>query len=193
MAYVNQERKAKIAANLKKVMPEGWKYSLAVRNHSTLVLTIRQAPVDLLGNIRETTSKMDYAFAYGNKAPEVGTYWDVNTYYIDRQFSGDVLATMQAIDVAMNDGNHDNSDIQTDYFDVGWYVDIKIGKWDDPFLDTIPRPATKSPAVWTKSPAAPKPAKAELAQYLPDDWASLSPGRKAAATKKAMQLAAANA
>jgi phenolic acid decarboxylase len=44
MAYVNQEKKAKI---LKKVMPKGWKYSLAVRNHSTIVCTIKSAPVDL--------------------------------------------------------------------------------------------------------------------------------------------------
>jgi hypothetical protein len=21
----------------------------------------------------------------------------------------------------------------TDYFDVGWYIDIKIGKWDKPY------------------------------------------------------------
>jgi hypothetical protein len=26
---------------------------------------------------------------------------------------------------AMNNGNHDNSDIMSDYFDVGWYVSIR--------------------------------------------------------------------
>ena len=30
-------------------------------------------------------------------------------------------------------GNHNNSDISTDYFDVGWYIDINIGKWDKPY------------------------------------------------------------
>jgi len=29
--------------------------------------------------------------------------------------------------------NWDNSDIQTDYFDVNYYFDIEIGKWDKPF------------------------------------------------------------
>lgn len=29
--------------------------------------------------------------------------------------------------------NWDNSDIQTDYFDVNYYFDIAIGKWDKPF------------------------------------------------------------
>jgi hypothetical protein len=33
----------------------------------------------------------------------------------------------------MNGGNHDNSDVQTDYFDVGWYVDVNIGSWDKPY------------------------------------------------------------
>jgi hypothetical protein len=28
------------------------------------------------------------------------------------------------------EGNHDNSDIQSDYFDVGWYVEVNIGKWN---------------------------------------------------------------
>jgi hypothetical protein len=30
MAWMNQERKAALAARLKRVLPEGWKYSLAV-------------------------------------------------------------------------------------------------------------------------------------------------------------------
>jgi hypothetical protein len=30
MAWMNQERKATLATGLKKVMPKGWKYSLAV-------------------------------------------------------------------------------------------------------------------------------------------------------------------
>jgi len=29
--------------------------------------------------------------------------------------------------------NWDNSEIQTDYFDVNYYFDIAIGKWDKPF------------------------------------------------------------
>ena len=30
--------------------------------------------------------------------------------------------------------NHDNSDIQTDYFDVGWYVDVNAGIWNKPYV-----------------------------------------------------------
>jgi hypothetical protein len=40
---------------------------------------------------------------------------------------------MRELYAAMMDGNHDNSDIQTDYFDVGWYIDINIGAWNAPY------------------------------------------------------------
>ena len=44
------------------------------------------------------------------------------------------LETMQSIVRALNAGNHDRSDIMTDYFDVGWYVSVKIGhSCDKPF------------------------------------------------------------
>jgi hypothetical protein len=33
----------------------------------------------------------------------------------------------------MNAGNWDKSDIQTDYFNVGWYIDVNIGKWNKPY------------------------------------------------------------
>jgi len=31
--------------------------------------------------------------------------------------------------------NWDNSDIQTDYFDVHFYLHMQLGKWDKPFID----------------------------------------------------------
>ena len=132
MAYMDQERKAVIAANLKKVMPAGWKYSLRVRHHSTLILTISEAPVDL---IAEYVAKA--------KARKPDTYYTgeekhitVNPYWIRDQFEGERLEQIQAIKAAMMEGNHDRSDIQTDYFDVGWYIDISFGRWDRPFKVT---------------------------------------------------------
>jgi hypothetical protein len=112
MAWMNQEKKAAISAELKKVMPKSWKYSLSVRNHSTLVLTIRSAPIDLTKG-----------------QPNI----NVNHYWLDKQFSGDLLVQFVKIRNAMNTGNWDHSDAMTDYFDVGHYVDIKVGDWDKPF------------------------------------------------------------
>jgi hypothetical protein len=58
---------------------------------------------------------------------------DVNVYWYKEHFSGKALKFLQEVIPLMNAGNHDRSDIQTDYFDVGWYVDINIGKWNKPY------------------------------------------------------------
>lgn len=129
MAYMNQERKAKIAANLKKVVPAGWKYSLAVRNHSTIVMNISAAPVNLIAAFKPSK--------YFD--PETATHADVNPYWFREHFANEeVLKAFEKIFAALNDGNHDRSDIQTDYFDVGWYVDVNIGRWDKPFQYLAP-------------------------------------------------------
>lgn len=132
MAYMNQEKKAKLVANLKKVIPQGWKYSVSVRNHSTICLTIQSAPVDLIASIMETRNEKRDIGRFENPAKSP-SYYKVNEYSLENQFSGDLLTTFEAIKTALNDGNHDRSDIQSDYFDVGWYTDISIGRWDKPF------------------------------------------------------------
>lgn len=116
MAWMNQERKAALAAGLKKVMPKGWKYSLAVRHHSTLVLTISEAPIDLV------------AQSLSSDEQKKRGYIDVNQYHIEGVSSGSLLKTFTASRDAMMVGNHDNSDPMTDYFDVGWYIDINVGR-----------------------------------------------------------------
>lgn len=123
MAWMNQEKKAKIAAQLKKVVPAGWKYSLRVHHHSSIILTIKSAPVDLIGSNLKS-----------NGAKE--TYLQLNEFYLERQYSGELLKTFEAIKAALNLDNYDRSDIQSDYFDVGHYVNIHIGSWDKPFVVT---------------------------------------------------------
>lgn len=135
MAYMNQERKAKLAANLKKVMPKGWKYSLSVRSGMTICLTISQAPVDLIEEVATRVSEPDLALRYQDRGGEIRKSGcvSVNPYWLENQF-GASLPIFEAIKAALNDGNHDRSDVRTDYFDVGWYVDINIGRWDKPFV-----------------------------------------------------------
>lgn len=129
MAYIDQARKTTIHAALKAIIPAGWKWSLAINHHSTLVLTIQAAPVDLIGDIaapretRDPSCDMTYV-----------EHWAVNTHYLDRSFNGERLDLFKRIDDAMNMGNHDNSDLMADYFDVGWYTKITIGRWNKPFV-----------------------------------------------------------
>ena len=136
MAFMNQQRKAEIAPVLKAICKKyGVKASVAVRNHSVLVLNVKSGPIDFIGNLNKVCSVAPGADRYGAYRPAVGSI-DVNPYHYQNHFDGEALAFLSEILPAMNTGNHDNSDIQSDYFDVGWYVDVNIGAWNKPYLLT---------------------------------------------------------
>ena len=120
MAYVSQERKKSIEPAIKAILKEhGLKGSLGVHHHSTLVLNIKEGPIDFIGSM---TSKSE------------DKYIQVNPYHVDSNYTGKARSVLRSLLKVMNNGNHDNSDIMTDYHDVGWYVSINIGKWDQPYV-----------------------------------------------------------
>ena len=137
MAYMSQEKKAKLAPAIKAVLKKyGVKGSLAVSNHSTLVLNVKSGPIDFVENYIQT----DIDKPYGQKmAIDQVNYLrkqqalDVNVYWYKEHFSGKALKFLQEIVPLMNMGNHDRSDAQVDYFDVGWYIDVNIGRWNKPY------------------------------------------------------------
>jgi hypothetical protein len=132
MAYVNQERKAQIAAQVKPILKKyGVKGTLAVRHHMTLVLNISEGVIDFIGNSNETCAQDPYQVARGVQPSR--DYIDVNPYHYDKHFSGTAKAFLDEVLSAMNQGNHDRSDPQSDYYDVGWYVDVNIGRWNKPY------------------------------------------------------------
>ena len=121
MAYMSQEKKAKIAPAVKAILKKyNVKASLAVRNHSTLVLNVKQGPIDFIND-----------FGNSEDAKKFGI--QVNPYWYHEHFVGESKKFLTEVITAMNDGNHDRSDIQSDYFDVGWYVDVNIGQWNKPY------------------------------------------------------------
>ena len=133
MAYMSQEKKAKIAPVVKAICAKyGIKGSLKVRNHSTLCLTIKQGPIDFIGNSNRVCGNDHYQVSRGFR-PNTQGYSDVNPYWFRDHYDGKALDFLSEVLTAMNAGNHDRSDIQTDYFDVGWYVDVNIGRWDQPY------------------------------------------------------------
>jgi hypothetical protein len=127
MAYMSQEKKATIAPRIKTALKRyGLKGSLSVRNHSTLVLTIRSGKIDFIKNYNETVRPLGY-----NRMAD--KYLDVNQYHYRDHFSGKARNCLDEIFTAMNDGNWDKSDPMTDYFNVGWYVDVNVGRWNKPY------------------------------------------------------------
>lgn len=127
MAYVNQDKKAMIAAALKAVVPAGWKYSLSVRHHRTIVMTVASAPFDLIAAFR-----MSEHFD-----PKAAKHHQVNPYHYREHLDDECVADVfDRIFDALNTDNHDRSDTMTDYFDVGHYVELNLGRWDKSFVVT---------------------------------------------------------
>lgn len=116
MAYMNQEIKATLSPAIKSVLARyNMKGTISTSPYS-ITVTLTKGDIDL--NIT------------GHE------YYDVNTYHIDRHYSGIALRFLRELKNAMNIGNHNNSDIMTDYFDVGWYINICVGKYGKPFQCT---------------------------------------------------------
>ena len=112
MAYMNQEKKKNLAPKIKEVLKKyNMKGSLSVDNYSSLRLTLQSGSIDFgTDNINE--------------------YW-YQDHFADNP---EALAFLSEVIPAMNNGNHDNSDIMTDYFDVGWYIHLNLGKYGKPYV-----------------------------------------------------------
>ena len=131
MAYMSQEKKKEIAASLKPILKKYQvKGTLSVEHHSTLHLTITESPIDFIGNYNKLSE---------NRSPNAidrhieKDNLDINPYWYHEHFDGKALEFLKEIIPIMNNGNHNNSDIQSDYFDVGWYISVEIGKWNKPY------------------------------------------------------------
>lgn len=118
MAYINAAKVKTIRDQIKKQFPT-WKFSIRREGSSGIGVTILAADIDFMA-------------AYKGEQPRQGGI-QVNHYYLERSFEGDALKALETIKALANDGNHDRSDTQSDYFDVGWYFSLNIGDYDQPF------------------------------------------------------------
>ena len=138
MAYMSQEKKAKIATMIKPILAKyGVKGTLAVRNHSTIVLTVKSGKIDFIGNYIKTDAEKPYAkhfsedqVAYIRKNQAI----DVNPYWFQDHFTGKAKSFLAEAFAALKGADwFDESDAQIDYFHTAYYVDVNIGKWNKPY------------------------------------------------------------
>jgi len=112
MAYMNQEKKKALAPLIKSICKKhGIKATIGVKDYSTLNLNVKSGSID-----------------FGTDS--------VNEYWYKEHFADnpEALAFLSEVIPAMNIGNFDKSDIQTDYFHVGWYINVNLGKYDTPYI-----------------------------------------------------------
>jgi hypothetical protein len=129
-----QSKRPLISAVLKKY---GMKGTLSGTNTSSVTLTLTEGPLNFMENCAHNMENDAHGRPVNAVTPDemrARKYMDVNPYWYHEHFDGQCLEFLKEVMQVLNDGNHDNSDIMTDYFDVGWYVHVKIGKWDKPYV-----------------------------------------------------------
>jgi len=113
MAYISQENKKVIAANIKPILKKyGIKATLSIHNHSTIHLNVKSGKIDFGAKDRE-----------------------VSEYHMAKNYSGVALEFLNEANAALRSaGWYDKSDIMTDYFNTAYYYYIKIGKYNKPYI-----------------------------------------------------------
>lgn len=120
MAYMSTEEVKEIRDRLKKKFPakSGWKLSVTRQHHSTVCVSILEAPLDL----REDGSRRDH--------------YTLNEFYPD-QYGPQVRGTLKMIlDTILGVKEHHNpnaGDMSADYPAWNYHMDISVGRWDRPF------------------------------------------------------------
>lgn len=133
MAYMSQQKKKELAPAIREwCKMYGVKATIAVDNHSTLVVNIKSGRLPFCQNWFDTVTRYP-KYSTPRDVTEVPKYLQVNPYWFQEHFGGTCRDFLKGLIARMNKGNHDNSDIMTDYFDVGWYISVNIGQWDKPY------------------------------------------------------------
>ena len=136
MAYVSQEDKKELAVGIKKVLAKyNVKGTIGVHNHSTIVVRLRSGDLDILGNYWEVYKENEWKVDPWNQRSEKPTYLQVNTYYVDSSYSGEVANFLTELVAVMKGERYfDHSDSQTDYFHCSHYVEIDVGNWEKSYV-----------------------------------------------------------
>ena len=135
MAYVSQEMKKELAPAIKAVLKKyGMKGSISINHNSSLVVTISEGGLDFTGVDRRGESIL-YTATDGR------FYSQVNTYHIDKFYSGETAEFLNELVAAMKGKTsrgewYDKTDAMIDYFDIAYYIDINVGQWDKGYIYT---------------------------------------------------------
>lgn len=118
MAFITTEEVKTMRNKLKETYPakKGWKFSVTREHYSCVRCVILSAPIEL---------RQDPAKEYES----VNNFW-IESHYEKFPEIKEVLANVTKI---LNTDNYNNSDLMTDYHDVGHYITLRVGDWDKPF------------------------------------------------------------
>ena len=135
MAYISTDDVKHIRNELKKELPQ-YKFSVVRDHHSSVSISLMKGPAfndyeyfDRYNNVTKTANLSD------------GEHHQINQYHLEDFYGKENAEILSKIDTisrtapAKNGGKvwYNDSDIQTDYFDIAYYVHISVGKWNKPY------------------------------------------------------------
>lgn len=136
MAYITQEVITKARAALKALNKEyGVKATLSGKGDSSLCLTIAEGSIDFISNYCETVKAKriqhdtQQVIDWVQREQNIS----VNQYYLDSSFSGIALEYLEKAKAIMYVDHWDKSDIQSDYFNCAFYINMQVGRWNKPY------------------------------------------------------------
>ena len=135
MAYIGQKEKKELAPAIKAVLKKyDMKGTIGINHHSSLVANLKEGVLDLLGDAQKHND--EYAAMRGQKSYPVGDHLQVNTSYCDEWAKNETIAEFykELIAAMKGTGWYNNTDIMTDYFDIAYYLDVNVGKWDKGYV-----------------------------------------------------------
>jgi len=139
MAYISQKEKKELTPKIKEVLKKyGMKGTIAIGHHSTLVVNLKSGRLDLIGCARKHISQENISRGFAavddiGGSHQINPYWcvtwakEVGEYEIANFYEELILAMK-------GDKWYDRSDIQTDYFDTAYYIEINAGQWNKDYI-----------------------------------------------------------
>ena len=128
MAYIGADSVKAIRVALKAEFPE-IKFSVTLDNHSSVNISIMESPYNLINE--HTADEADIKFGYSS----------INHYYPERyahealyQRIWDIVKIAPFNAGTEDEPWYDRSDIQSDYFDVSYYLTLRVGKWNKAYV-----------------------------------------------------------
>ena len=132
MAWMNQERKAKIVTAAKPVLAKyGMKATFRCTQHS-ITCTLKSGSIDFISHFNTDRHPIDA------DAVRSRYNFDINQYWFDEHYKDGVAKSFisEMVDALKAADYYDRSDISTDYFDTAYYYNLKVGDWNKPYTLT---------------------------------------------------------
>ena len=130
MAYIDTKDVKAIREALKAEFGKDFKFSVTREHFSSVRISVMSGVENFYDGSMDTTDK------YNGRVSEFDGYEQINHYHTHYYGKHEALFTRiseiahTAPGLAGGKEYYNNNDIQSDYFDVAYYVSIAVGKWD---------------------------------------------------------------